>query len=93
MMFCILLNFFPANKRHANDTAFRKFHHQLFHSLLAHIFQPLKPGMTKPEIVHYRLAIYSIGPYIANYPEQALLTCIIQGWCPKSILLLLFIVL
>ncbi|KAN0137167.1 hypothetical protein V8E53_005164 [Lactarius tabidus] len=24
----------------------------------------------------------NLGPYIADYPEQALLTCIIQGWCP-----------
>ncbi|KAF8259052.1 hypothetical protein EI94DRAFT_1774026 [Lactarius quietus] len=24
----------------------------------------------------------NIGPYIADYPEQALLTCIVQGWCP-----------
>ena len=60
---------------------FRKFRRQLFHSSLAHIFQPLKPGMMKPEIVrcpdgHYQRALYSMGPYIADYPEQALLTCI-----------------
>ena len=60
---------------------FRKFQRQLFHSSLAHIFQPLKPGMMKPEIVrcpdgHYQRALYSMGPYIADYPEQALLTCI-----------------
>ena len=52
----------------------------------------------KPEIVHcpdghYQLTIYSIRPYIADYPEQALLSFIVQGWCPKSILLLLFIIL
>ncbi|KAF8218642.1 hypothetical protein L208DRAFT_1349074 [Tricholoma matsutake] len=43
--------------------------------------------MTKPEIVHcanrylWRV-IYGLGPYIASYPEQALLACIVQGWCP-----------
>ena len=44
--------------------------------------------MTRPEITrcpdgHFRQAIYGIGPYIADYPEQALLACIVQGWCPK----------
>ncbi|KAF8883641.1 hypothetical protein CPB84DRAFT_1850916 [Gymnopilus junonius] len=32
---------------------------------------------------HYCKVIYGLGPYIANYPEQALLACVIQGWCPK----------
>jgi hypothetical protein len=44
--------------------------------------------MTTPEVVrcpdgHFRRAIYGLGPYIADYPEQALLACIVQGWCPK----------
>lgn len=44
--------------------------------------------MTTPETVlcadqHYRRVIYSLGPYIADYPEQALLACIVTGWCPK----------
>ena len=44
--------------------------------------------MFEPEILrcpdgHYRRAIYRLGPYIADYPEQALLACIVQGWCPK----------
>ena len=44
--------------------------------------------MTKPEVVlcpdgHYRLIIWELGPYIADYPEQVLLSCIIQGWCAK----------
>lgn len=43
--------------------------------------------MEKPEIVrcgdgHFRNVVYSIGPYIADYPEQALVACIVQGWCP-----------
>lgn len=31
----------------------------------------------------YRRTIYGLGPYIADYPEQAFLCCIVQGWCPK----------
>lgn len=44
--------------------------------------------MTTPEITlcpdgHFRRAIYGIGPYIADYPEQVLLSCVVQGWCPR----------
>ena len=43
--------------------------------------------MTIPEVVqtpdsHFHRIIYSLGPYIVDYPEQALLTCVVQGWCP-----------
>ena len=46
--------------------------------------------MTVPEVVrcfddHFRRIIYSLAPYIADYPEQVLLTCIVQGWCPRYI--------
>ncbi|KAF7372688.1 hypothetical protein MVEN_00132200 [Mycena venus] len=34
---------------------------------------------------HFRRAIYGLGPYIADYPEQALLTCIVQGYCPRCL--------
>jgi hypothetical protein len=33
----------------------------------------------------YRRVIYGLGPYIADYPEQALLACIVQNWCPKYV--------
>ena len=47
--------------------------------------------MVIPEVVHFmdghfRKVIYGLGPYIADYPEQALLACIVQGWCPKYVL-------
>jgi hypothetical protein len=46
--------------------------------------------MTTPEVTrcpdgHFRRVIYGLGPYIADYPEQALLACIVQGWCPRCI--------
>lgn len=48
----------------------------------------LKPSMTTPEVIkcpdgHYRRAIYMFGPYIGDYPEQVLLTNVVQCWCPK----------
>jgi len=44
--------------------------------------------MTEPDLIkcadgHYRKAIYGLGPYIADYPEQVLLAGIVSGWCVK----------
>ncbi|PSS31904.1 hypothetical protein PHLCEN_2v2328 [Hermanssonia centrifuga] len=77
---------YEPKKRYAKDPVFRKFCRQLFHSSLATILQPLKPFMTKPEIVRcannlFRRAIYGLGPYIADYLEQVLTTNTVQGWC------------
>ncbi|KAI9439187.1 hypothetical protein H4582DRAFT_2111330 [Lactarius indigo] len=76
------------DKRHTDDNEFRKFRRQLFHSSLAQILSSVCPVMSTPEVTrtpdgHFRRVIYSIGPYIADYPEQALLACIVQGWCPR----------
>jgi hypothetical protein len=73
-----------------DDGGFRKFCCQLLHLSLAKILESLKPGMTTPEVVHFpdghfRKVIYRLGPYIADYPEQALLACIVQGWCAKYV--------
>jgi hypothetical protein len=79
-----------AIREYRDDNDFRKFRRQLLHSSLAKILEPLKPGMTTPEVVrfpdgHFRKVIYGLGPYIADYPEQALLACIVQGWCAKYV--------
>lgn len=71
-----------------DDAKFRHFCCQLFHSSLEKIFESLKPYMTTPKLVkcpdgHLQHAIYSLGPYIADYPEQTLLTNLIQGHCAK----------
>lgn len=47
--------------------------------------------MTSPEVVrcadgHFCRVIYGLGPYIADYPEQALLACVVQGWCPRYVM-------
>ncbi|KAF8168552.1 hypothetical protein B0H34DRAFT_855228 [Crassisporium funariophilum] len=79
----------PKTDREEQDSAeFRKFRRQLFHSSLTHILSPLKPWMEKPRVTlcgdgYYRRVIYSLGPYIADYPEQCLLACIVSGWCPR----------
>ncbi|EIW78271.1 hypothetical protein CONPUDRAFT_38191, partial [Coniophora puteana RWD-64-598 SS2] len=78
------------NQSFAGDPAFRHFPRQLYHTSLARILRSLRPGMTEYEVVrfgdgYYRRVIYGLGPYIADYPEQALLACIVQGWCPKCL--------
>ncbi|KAL4066519.1 hypothetical protein J3A83DRAFT_4098107 [Scleroderma citrinum] len=46
--------------------------------------------MKDPEIVlfgdkYYRQVIYALAAYIANYEEQALLSCIMCNWCVKCL--------
>ena len=77
-----------ADREFESDPEFRTFRRHLFHTSLTAVFEAMKPAMEKPEITqcadgHYRRAIYGLGPYIADYPEQVLLACIVQGWCPK----------
>ncbi|KAI0371809.1 hypothetical protein BV20DRAFT_165857 [Pilatotrama ljubarskyi] len=81
----------PKTERKYNDSApFRKFRRQLFHTSISTVLSSLRPGMTTPEVVqcpdaHYRRAIYGLAPYIADYPEQVLASCIVQGWCPTCL--------
>ncbi|KAI0318160.1 hypothetical protein OF83DRAFT_1163587 [Amylostereum chailletii] len=84
----VFLSIPKMDKEFQKDSRFRLFRRQLFHSSLNVILQPLRPGMTKPEVMlcadgHYRQIIFGLGPYIADYPEQVLLACVIQNWCPK----------
>ncbi|TRM64435.1 hypothetical protein BD626DRAFT_430192 [Schizophyllum amplum] len=77
-----------SDRKYDNNAEFRLFRQQLFHSSLSAVLQPLKEGMTRPQVVrccdgHWRRAIYGLGPYIADYPEQVLLSGIVQGWCPR----------
>ncbi|KAH6901585.1 hypothetical protein BKA70DRAFT_1157797 [Coprinopsis sp. MPI-PUGE-AT-0042] len=77
-----------SSREYSNDPTFRKFRRQLFHTSLKHILSTLKPYMMKPKVTmcpdgHFRRVVYALGPYIADYPEQALLACVVQGWCPR----------
>ncbi|THH16005.1 hypothetical protein EW146_g4567 [Bondarzewia mesenterica] len=72
----------------ADDAVFCSFHRQLYHLSLTQILEPLRPGMTTSEVIwcpdgHLRWVIYGLGPYIADYPEQVMLACIVSGWCPR----------
>ncbi|KAG0693757.1 hypothetical protein DFH29DRAFT_1038013 [Suillus ampliporus] len=78
-------------KEHATgDVKFRKFCQQLFHCSLSKILETLRPGITKYEVAcfsdrHFCHVIYGLGPYIADYEEQVLLTCIVCGWCLRCL--------
>jgi hypothetical protein len=83
-----LIIVFTAERGHQSSPAFRRFRKRLYHAQLEAIFEPLRPFMKQPDLTrfpdgHYRRAIYEIGPFIADYPEQVLLTSVVQGWCPK----------
>ncbi|KAK7438087.1 hypothetical protein VKT23_018253 [Stygiomarasmius scandens] len=67
---------------------YQSFVRQMYHACLAELFEPLRAGMTTPEVIrcpdgHYRRVVYGIGPYIADYPEQVWLSGIVSGHCPK----------
>ena len=54
------------------------------------MLESLKPGMTTAEVVrcaddHFRRAVYGLGPYIGDYPEQTALAGVVQDWCPKLV--------
>ena len=79
-----------ADKQSVNDLKFHEFLCQLFHTSLSMILEPLCPAMTTPKVVrcpdnHFRRAMYSLGVYVGDYPEQALLANIVQGWCAKYV--------
>ena len=83
----ILLTGSAADEKDADFRAWKK---QLYHTSIARILMPLEPSMTKPEIVlcpdsHFRKAMYTLGPFIADYPEQVYLAGIVQGWCAKYV--------
>ncbi|EGO04991.1 hypothetical protein SERLA73DRAFT_149286 [Serpula lacrymans var. lacrymans S7.3] len=82
--------FYYSDKKYSNNDKFRKFRRQPFHTSLAFMLQDIWPGMTSPEVAQYpdqHLRQVIFGPYIADYPEQALLACIVQGWCLRCTVL------
>ncbi|KAG1782102.1 hypothetical protein EV702DRAFT_1177148 [Suillus placidus] len=55
------------------------------------ILETFKNPILMPEIVrfgdgHYRCVVYGLGPYIADYAEQVLLTSIVRNWCLREAL-------
>lgn len=81
---------YPAAKAYRDNNDYRKFRRQLFHTSLSQILEPIRDAMTNPIRVkcsdgNYRRAVLGLGPYIADYPEQCLLACVVQWWCPKYV--------
>ncbi|KAK2462944.1 hypothetical protein APHAL10511_005039, partial [Amanita phalloides] len=75
------------DKEHEDSEGFRHFRQQLFHASIHHILQTLRLGMEEPEVLHYadgyyQKTLFGLGAYIADYPKQVLLSCVIQDWCP-----------
>jgi len=71
-----------ADREHTKDVDFRMFQRQLFHTSLSHILSSLQLAMSEPKVVKcgdgfYRCVMYGLGPYIANYPEQVLISGIV----------------
>lgn len=80
--------FSVAEKEYRASNDYRKFRRQLFHTSLTCIFERMRHAMIKPIKVkcndgNYRRAIFGFGSYIADNPEQNLVACTVQGWCPK----------
>ncbi|KAH7903012.1 hypothetical protein BJ138DRAFT_1021251, partial [Hygrophoropsis aurantiaca] len=76
------------SKEHTSDPSYRKFKKQLLHTSLSRILETLAPAMSVPEVTrcgdgYYRLIIYGLGPYIADYEEQVVLAGIVRNWCGK----------
>ncbi|PIL28280.1 hypothetical protein GSI_09568 [Ganoderma sinense ZZ0214-1] len=79
-----------AKRAEENTEEFRIFKKQLYHQSLAFILSSLRPGMLKPHVLkcpdgHFRRAIFELGPFIADYPEQVYLAGVVQRWCPKCL--------
>ncbi|KAJ6629065.1 hypothetical protein B0H10DRAFT_2160565 [Mycena sp. CBHHK59/15] len=74
-----------ADRENQDSAEFRTFRRNLFHGSLRHILGSLRPAMTVTLFSdgHYHCVIYGLGPYIADYPEQVLLACTVQGWCAR----------
>ncbi|KAI9438055.1 hypothetical protein H4582DRAFT_2111606 [Lactarius indigo] len=76
------------DRRYDKSKIFWVFKRRLYHASISAVLASLRPGMTAPVIRrcpdgHFRRVIYDIIAFIADYPEQVMLTGIVSGWCPK----------
>ncbi|KAE9396686.1 hypothetical protein BT96DRAFT_824284, partial [Gymnopus androsaceus JB14] len=88
---CVLLAYLPVKKLNKNGLAKREArgHYQhLFHDAMCYIVSPLvSAGKDGVEMASADGAIQSVHPilasYIADFPEQCIVTCCKYGICPK----------
>ena len=87
--YCTLTESCILGNRHYDDNPrFWSFKQQLYHTSVLAVLCSLQPGMITPVICrcpdeHFQHVIYDLIAFIADYPKQAMLTGIVQGWCPK----------
>ncbi|KAF9645830.1 hypothetical protein BDM02DRAFT_3130787 [Thelephora ganbajun] len=85
----VLISFLPIPKgtwEDMKDEIFRDFHCRLFHGSLMVINDTIKPYMQRWDLIrcpdhHFCRAIYGLGPYIADYPEQSVAAGTVYGCC------------
>ncbi|KAI6114593.1 hypothetical protein EDD16DRAFT_1693597 [Pisolithus croceorrhizus] len=75
-------------KKYTDHPTFQHFKKQLFHIAMSKILGLLKACMTVPWVMkcpdgHFHCIICGIGLYIADYPEQVLISRIVQNWCGR----------
>ena len=78
------------DRKYDNNMKFRQFKHQLYNSSISAILSTLKPAMKTPTVYrcsdgHFHWVIFILGPFIADYPEQAMLSGVLQNWCPRYV--------
>jgi hypothetical protein len=72
-------------RKDTDNKNFRDFRRQLFHGSLTVIHKPLERFMHDWDVIwcsdhHFRRAIYGLGPYIADYPEQTAAAGTVYNW-------------
>ncbi|EPS93358.1 hypothetical protein FOMPIDRAFT_1078956, partial [Fomitopsis schrenkii] len=88
---CILIGYLSVDKvdgEGISDRRQRALTHQLFHSSIAMILEPLiQAGKEGIEVMSGDGTVRRVHPilaaYVADYPEQCLVTCAKSGTCPK----------
>ena len=78
-------------RKDTNNETFRDFHRRLLHGCFTVTLETLEPFMHKWDVVqcsdhHFRRAIYGLGAFIADYPEQTAVSGTVYNWCVTSAL-------
>ena len=90
---CILIGYLPVEKvtrGHLSKVEVSARYRRLFHAAMSVLFEPLKEAgikgveMTSGDGV-VRIVHPILAAYVADYPEQCLVTCSKYGTCPKCV--------